>query len=247
MKIVKTKSFQLATYSHGDPQSEKLALILPGRLDTKDYAHMQSHVGFLASRGYFAVSFDPPGTWESPGGIELFTTTSYIRAVDELIEYFGNKPTFLIGHSRGGTISMLAGVINPHVISLVPIMATYGEPSSPEPGAINAGVKISYRDLPPGNSKTAEQKNFALPMNYFLDGEQYNVVNILKNCTKPKLILYGTRDSFTTPERVHDVFKIIKEPKMLHELHSVHDYRYDPKTIDEVNQVVGEFLVKYSL
>lgn len=246
MKIIKTKSFQLATYSQGKSASGKLALVLPGRLDTKDYVHMHSHVEFLASRGYFALSFDPPGTWESPENINLYTTTNYLKAINELIEYFGNKPTFLIGHSRGGTVSILAGSINPHVINFVPIMATYGEPSSPEPGAIRAGVKISYRDLPPGITKTTEQKKFALPMNYFLDGEQYNVVDILKNCTKPKLILYGTHDSFTTPERANDVFEIIIEPKMLYELHSEHDYRYDPNTIEEVNQVIGKFLDKYS-
>ena len=98
MEIIKTQSFELAILSRGDKNSEKLALILPGRLDTKDYVSCVSHADYLASKGYFAITFDPPGTWESSGTTELFTTTNYIKAVNELIAHFGDKPTLLVGH-----------------------------------------------------------------------------------------------------------------------------------------------------
>ena len=39
MTLVKTKSFELAIYKKGDQNSPKLAIIIPGRLDTKDYSH----------------------------------------------------------------------------------------------------------------------------------------------------------------------------------------------------------------
>ncbi|OGY24207.1 MAG: hypothetical protein A2172_01555 [Candidatus Woykebacteria bacterium RBG_13_40_15] len=247
MRFIQTKSFKLATYAKGDENATKLALVLPGRLDTKDYSHIRSHVDFLASLGYFALLFDPPGTWDSPGGINLFTTTNYIKAINELIEYFGNKPTLLLGHSRGGTTSILAGASNSHVVGFAPIMATYGEPTPPDPESIKSGVKMSYRDLPPGNSKTKEQKEFALPINYFKDGEQYNVIDVLEKCTKPKLVLYGTRDEFTTPERVKEVFEDIPEPKMIRELDTDHDYRYHPAVIEEVNSIIGDFVKQYKL
>lgn len=245
MDLIKTRSFELAVNSRGNQNSNKLAIVLPGRLDTKDYACFDSHIDFLTGKGFFAVSFDPPGTWESPGGIELFTTTNYIKAVDELIEYFENKPTFLMGHSRGGTTSILAGANNSRVVGFAPIMATYGEPTPPDPEAIKTGIKMSHRDLPPGTSKTSERKWFALPINYFKDGEKYNVVDVLKKCAKPKLLFYGTRDEFTKPERVKEVFEAIPEPKMLHELDTNHDYRYHPEVVEEVNKVVGDFIDKY--
>ena len=81
MKIIKTKSFELATISKGSDDSNKIALVLPGLLDTKDYTHMVSFVDFLSSKGYFALSFDAPGTWESSGGVELYTTSNYKKAV----------------------------------------------------------------------------------------------------------------------------------------------------------------------
>ena len=246
MKIIKTKSFELAIISSGDIKANKLAIVLPGRLDTKDYAPFPSHLKFLSDRGFFAISFDPPGTWDSPGNIDLFTTTNYIKAVYELIEYFGNKPTFLLGHSRGGTVSILAGCSNPYVKAFAPVMATYGEPTPPDERT-KKEIKISYRDLPPGAVKTTAKKKFELPVNYFIDGQKYNVVDKLIKCSKPKLILYGTNDSFTTVEEVKSVYKIVPEPKMIYELNTEHDYRYHPNIIEEVNEALGIFLDKFSI
>src|SRR3990167_2532913 len=163
MERIKTKNFELAVYAKGNEGAAKIALVLPGRLDTKDYVHMRSHVDFLAANGFFALSFDPPGTWESPGGIELYTTTNYIRAINELIEYFGNKPTLLLGHSRGGSAAMLASMSNPAIIGIVVIMANYGPPTPPNDEAKQNGFLVSYMDLPPGTSKTSERQKFTLP------------------------------------------------------------------------------------
>ncbi len=245
MKLIKTKSFELATISRGDKNSKKLAIVLPGRLDTKDYINNPTHLEYLANKGFFAVSFDPPGTWESPGGIELFTTTNYIKAVSEVIEYFGNKPTFLIGHSRGGTVSILVGTSNSLVKAFAAVMATYGAPSSATIEAQKNGLEISRRDLPPGTQKTSQQKEFTLPISFFVDGAKYHPAEDLAKCTKPKLLFYGTDDKFTTVERIKEVFEAIPEPKMLHELNTEHDYRYHPEIIEEVNQVVGQFLDIY--
>ena len=61
MELIKTKSFELASISQGDKNSGKLALLLPGRLDTKDYVSFVSHLKYFADRGFYAVAFDPPG------------------------------------------------------------------------------------------------------------------------------------------------------------------------------------------
>lgn len=245
MEIVKTKSFELAIITKGDLNSEKLAIVIPGRLDTKDYIHNTSLVDYLANLGYFALSFDPPGTWESPGDIELYTTTNCIKAVDELIVYYGNKPTLLAGHSRGGTVAMLAGPKNPLVTHFIPIFSYYGAPTDPEEERIVDGKVMSYRDLPPGNMKTKEQKEFGLPLNYFEDGKQYNALPGLRNCTKPKLFFFGYEDDMNDPEDVKKAYEESAEPKMIHGLNSDHDYRYHPEIMEEVNKVIGEFLKKY--
>jgi len=240
MNLVKTDSFELAIYSKGDLNSPKLALVLPGRLDTKDYPHMRSHVDFIASLGYFALSFDPPGTWESPGDISLYTMTNYLKAINELIEHFGDKATFVMGHSRGGSMAMLAGVTNPKVVSFVAVtsQATASEPDKDlKPGDTQA----EYRDLP---DKPQEKRRFDLPYSFFEDADKYDMTERLKTCTKPKLFIYGTRDVTISPELEKKAYEVSAEPKTLYALDSDHNYRWHPKLIEEVNRVVGDFIQK---
>ena len=240
MSLIKAGNFELAIYSKGDSKSPKLALVLPGRLDTKDYPHMKSHVRFLANLGYFALSFDPAGTWESPGDIKLYTMTNYLKEIDELIKHFGNKPTFVMGHSRGGSMAMLAAVTNSCVTSFVAVtsQATASEPSRDlKPG----GFQAEFRDLP-GNPQ--EKRRFDLPYSFFEDAAKYDMTGRLKTCTKPKLFIYGTRDVTISPELEKKAYEVSAEPKQLHALDSDHDYRWHPKLIEEVNRVVGDFIKK---
>lgn len=245
MQLITTKSFQLAIDTCGDVNAKKLALVLPGRLDTKDYFHISSHLEFLASLGYFAVSLDPPGTWQSPGDISLFTTTNYLQAISELIEFHGNKPTILMGHSRGGTVAIHAGTTNPNVQGVIAIMASLDGPSEPSPLAIKNGYELESRDLPPGKTKSKEQKTFSLPLFYFQDGQKYDTLKVLQGCSKPKLLFYATQDDFSDPSDYQKVFATLPDPKELHELNCTHDYRYSPSAVEEVNQVAKQFLLKY--
>ena len=246
MKIIQTKSFKLAIITAGNQDSEKLAILIPGRLDSKDYAQNPSHIKYLASKGYLAISFDPPGTWDSPGDISLYTTTNYIKSINELIEYFGNKPTLLMGHSRGGTVAMLAGPNNEFVTHMVAVNSSYG-------GTIIVDVpnrgetRISYRDLPPGTTRTKQQRRFDLPYQYFEDGSKYNALEGLKNCTKPKLFFYGTKDELSPYKVVKTMYDSASKPKMIHRLNTEHDYRLNHEIIEEVNDTLGEFLDKYPI
>jgi pimeloyl-ACP methyl ester carboxylesterase len=240
-EIIKTKSFELAVLARGDRNAKKLALLLPGRLDTKDYACFSSHADYLAKHGFYAVAFDPPGTWESPGSIGLYTTTIYIQAVNELIEYFGSRPTLLIGHSRGAAVSIFASS-NLAVVGIVPIMANFGEPTAPGEYAARKGYKMSYRDLPPGTSITKEQKEFKLPIAYWEDGEQYNAGKILMAYKKPKLLIYGTHDEFTPTEVAEKLFSDVPEPKIIVKVVCDHDYRYRPDVVQQINEEIGKFV-----
>lgn len=247
MSLIKTESFRLAVNSTGDPNSKRLAVALPGRLDTKDYECFNKHLGLFAAKGFHAVSFDPPGTWESPGSIELFSTTNYIKAVNELIEYYGNKPTLLLGHSRGGATATLAGTHNPNVIGLALVNPSLGAPTPPDAKTIKTGVYVDYRDFPPGTTRTDKKKRFEMTLNYFKDGSKYNDAEVLKTCTKPKIIFYATDDEFNTPEEVEKVFFSIPGPKELHSIKCTHDYRLYPKVVEEINIGIGLFIDKYLL
>ncbi len=243
MNIIQTASFQLAIYSRGDENSQKLALVLPGKLDTKDYAHMKSHVDYLAGLGYFALSFDPPGTWESPGDISLYTMTNYLKVVDEVIECFGNKKTFIMGHSRGATIATIAGTKNPQIFAFGAVMSSFtkaGFQKMADKTWQKVGDKVEKRDLPPGGGEKV--KEFKLPYSFFEDQSQYSLTPEITSSMKPKLFILGKHDKLATPAIVKQTFSLFAEPKQLYELDSGHDYRLYRKYIDEVNEVVGVFL-----
>jgi len=246
--LIKTKSFTLAVNLKGNPNSEKLALVLPGKLDTKDYAHMISHVDYLANLGYFALSFDPPGTWESPGDIKIYNMTNYLKAINELIEYYGNKSTFIMGHSRGAGMAILAGLTNPHITSFVAIFSSFSENGYKDKSDIakwkEDGYLLEKRDLPPGGGPKI--KEFQLPYSFFEDQLKYNVTEGLKHSQKPKLFMLGKHDVLAKPEVIKKLYRITSEPKELYELDSDHDYRFHPELIEEVNKAMGDFLHNYS-
>ncbi len=240
MKFIETPSFKLATYSKGDENASKLALVLPGRLDTKDYVHMTSHVDFLAKRGYYALAFDPPSSWESPGDIKNYSTTNYLKAVNELIDQI-NKPTLLLGHSRGGAVSMLASR-NPKVKTLVLAMANYGNTTEPAPSEVENGCAVSLRDLPPGDIRTAEKKKFLLPLSYFEDSKLYKPAEALAKFKGPKLLICATNDEFIKPEEVQAVYDSLGAPKTFLELNTEHDYRLHADMVDAVNAAIANLL-----
>lgn len=234
----------------GNTNAEKLALVLPGKLDTKDYPHMRSHVDFLAKKGYLALSFDPPGTWESPGDIALYTTSNYLNAINELIEHFGNRPTLVVGHSRGGGMATLAGVTNPYITHFVSLMGFYSFTTSVHGAEDDEiwkqnGHKLSKRDIP-GTDPVA-YREYVLPYTFLEDEVQYDMSEALGTCTKPKLFVLGKEDVLVPPEIVKTGFNLSAEPKELYELGYGHDYRRSPKHIEEVNVRIEKFLEKYNI
>lgn len=236
MEIIKTKSFELAVATAGNPANERMMLCLPGRLDTKDYAHIKSHMEYFAGKGFFTVSFDPPGTWESVGDISLYTTSNYLTAINEVVAYFGNRPTVALGHSRGGTVALMGGVHNQHVTHMIAIMSHWEPSEKPD---TEDDIYVSTRDLPPGTKRTNERKVFELPMTYFDDAGDYSGLDV---CNKPKLFFAGLQDALVTPADVKKAFSEAAEPKQYLELNSEHDYRLDNKIIKEVNVSVENFL-----
>lgn len=246
MKKIRTKSFGLATIQAGDESAEKFALVVPGRLDTKDYAHMTAIVEHLESLGFFAVSFDPPGTWESEGSIDDYTMTNYLKAIDEVIEYFGNRPTLMVGHSRGGSVSTNAAARNKHITLLVTCMSRI-QKQEDDMAWREQGYIDEYRDIPPGTERTPKEDliHIELPYAFHADSLQYDSPEVLQSLNIPKLMFSGKQDVITPPELIEEAFAMAPEPKMFHAVDFGHDFRLSKEIIEDVKRKITEFLEKY--
>lgn len=148
----------------------------------------------------------------------------------------------LIGHSRGGSIAMLAAVSNPHVEGFVAIMSS-AAPAMVDEEWKEQGFHTSYRDLPPGDKPNPEQIRFDLPYYYY----EHNLLEDLSTCHKPKLFILGKHDHPDVNEDVLQAFGTSAEPKKLFELDSGHGYRYYPQAIEEVNTQLGIFIDEFNM
>lgn len=237
MIMDRAPSFKLATYVAGSPNSEELALVLPGKLDTKDYVHIRSHVDHLATLGYYALSFDPPGTWESSGEPKDYSMTNYLQAIRHIIERHDNRPTLAVGHSRGGSMAILAALRLPAVTRFAAIMSNANPVTVPEGVSIHDMIPHK-RDVP---GRPGEKRAIDLPGNYLYDAAQYELLSGLGRCSKPKLFVYGSRDTEVLESHVRDTFDDAMGPKYLAGIDAAHVYCRQPELIDALNALLTTF------
>jgi pimeloyl-ACP methyl ester carboxylesterase len=243
--IIETPNFKLAAYTSGSPDAPKVALVLPGFLDTKDHPHMRSHVDTLAGQGYFALSFDPPGTWGSAGLIADYTMTNWLRAVQEVQSKLGNRPTFAVGHSRGGSMAMLAAIRCPEVFAFASVMskASYA-PGTPTTLPLSEwkrdGFKMFHVTIP---GHPGQKRDFSVPYSVMEDLEHYNMLSDLSRLEKPKLFIEGSTDTTVSPQTVQTGYEAAAQPKELYRVNSDHMYRRRPQIIEEINRALVHFLL----
>lgn len=244
MELIQTPSFQLTIYADGNPKSDKLFLCLPWFLDAWNYAHLKGHRKYFAERGFFCVSFDPPGTFSSPWDISLYTVTNYLKAINEVIVYFGSRETIALGHSMGGTMALLASFLSKYISHTVSI----NSPGDMKTGLLASSrdiwkeqwVRTGIRDIP-----TGWIRNYSIPYVFMEDAIQYDMLDDLKSSRKPKLFVTGTRTS-TDYTRVEEAYIYAWNPKNFVQVNcNEHSYRNFPEVIEEVNRVVEQFLWKY--
>lgn len=245
MKTVKknissTKGSISAIVHYTEHRTDKLAILCPGYLDSKDYQHLVSLATVLIEKGYIVVRFDPTGTWESEGDIADYTTTQYLEDIRSILEYMLSAQSFkhilLGGHSRGGMISILYAARDPRISVVLGIMPSSG----PIEGEWReewekAGVDIDQREVP----YTRGKKEFCVPFSHVLDRDQYDVVEEVKKVNIPILLLAGELDNLVEPEDVKEIFDNANEPKKFIIIPGIgHDYRYSDKETTVVNQEI---------
>jgi uncharacterized protein len=256
MEIVKTriassKGRLSAVIHYPNKITEQLAILCPGYLDSKDYAHLVGLAEALSEKGYATVRFDPTGTWESEGNISDYTTTQYLEDIKNVREYMldqgGYRSILIGGHSRGGAVALLHAARDPQISLTLGIM-----PSSKRTMKLGqrvkewkeTGVSISFRDLPDNREKKIE---FRVPYSHGEDHMQYDVLQDVKRIKVPVILIAGELDDQCPPEIVKEIFDNANEPKRFALIPGIgHDYRFNGDEVKLVNKkvldLIGTFL-----
>lgn len=254
-KIKSTKGNLAVAISYPSQETDKLAILCPGHLDSKDYPHLGSLAEELGRNGYTTVRFDPTGTWDSDGDISNYNHSQYLNDIKSIIDDMLSRKNYskiiVGGHSRGGQIAILYAARDPRVGLVFGIMPSIGstkKQSNPIKKQIisdweKSGVRLIQRDVPGNKQQT---KQFRLPFENTLDADKYDVIADVRKIKVPIILAAGELDKVVTPTHVKEIFANANEPKKFILLKNIgHDYRHNDNEINFVNEKIIETLNPY--
>lgn len=253
MKIIKipTPKGNIAAVVHYPKnKTDKLAILCPGYLDSKDYDHLKTLAEDLAKEGYTVVRFDPIGVWESGGNISDYSTTEYLKDIEIVLNYMLKQNNFkhilIGGHSRGGMVSILYAARDSRISKVLGIMPSSLYMDKNDNRVLEAkkiGFSTSYRDLPENKD---QKKEFSVPYSHFLDNLKYNRLKAVRGIKVPIILVAGELDKMSPAEKVREIFGNANEPKEFILIPGIgHHYRKNPSEIRLVDDEIIKALRQY--
>ncbi|MDD2823391.1 MAG: prolyl oligopeptidase family serine peptidase [Candidatus Daviesbacteria bacterium] len=222
--------------------SLKVALLLPGYLDSPEYLHMKVFAKKLEELGYTVERIDPCSLWKT-GDVNNYTITSYIKQVSDLVEFYSSKnpeEIILIGHSLGAYVAIIVGNRMKEVTKIVALC--------PAADRIDASLnwqgkefRHSDRDLPDNPEKL---RAFDIPDTFAIDGMQYSAVEEVKDIHKPLMIFIALDDKDVPPSETERVVNNANNPHVVRQPNMDHNFRKSEKETNIVMKEIEKFLTK---
>lgn len=245
IKIPTTTGKNIAAAIHyPQKETEKLAILCPGNLDSKDYDHLVKLAEAFSEKGYTAVRFDPTGTWDSDGDESDYSNGQYLKDIQEVIMYMLAKKAYsrilLGGHSRGGMISILYAAQDQRISEVVAIMppTSLTKEELKEEKYVNwkkNGFNLSTRDIP----GSTERREYKLPYSHLLERLKTNVFDAVQKVQVPIIFIAGELDTITLPEDIKSIFDKANEPKKYILMPGIgHGYRRNLGEVEVVNKEI---------
>jgi len=218
----------------------KLALLLPGYLDSPDYQHFMLFDKRLVELGYTVQRVDLGNLWET-GDASNYKISYFIDQIRQIIiSNQDQKPeeVVLIGHSMGAFTAIIAGSRLNEVTKIISLC--------PPPDFSRSKtkwqdrVRISERELPSDPSKS---RIFTIPDAFIEDALSYSAVEEVKGITKPVMIFIALADTVVPPEDTERIvtsslnpLHVVRQPNM------GHDFRNSQQQCSVVMNEIEKFL-----
>lgn len=166
----------------------------------------------LTKESIGVLRFDFTGLGESQGDFSQTTFSSNVSdilAATRYLEAYYQTPKLLIGHSFGGTASIVAA----SKLQNVSAVATIGSPSSPSHVSHHFSEHLeSISDH--GKAEVVIQgKNLSISQDFVEDIEAYDLEDIVKNFQKSFLIFHSPVDMTVSIDHAGILYRAARHPK----------------------------------
>lgn len=218
----------------------KLAILLPGFLDSPDYLHLIIIEKGLQALGYTAIRLDPCGLW-SDGDIHKYSITNYLKDIRKAIDiYKDEKPeeVILVGHSVGGFVAIIAGERYAEVTRIIALCPPSGFDNPPVKWN-DKGFRIVKRDMPRDKTTLTE---FVVPISFAYDSFTYDAIATVKRIEKPLMILITMDDIVVPPQDTEKLVEAARNPYVIRLEGIGHDFRHSEQECDIVMGEIEKFL-----
>lgn len=179
---------------------------------TKNLSAVKNISRALTANGFGVLRFDFTGLGESDGDFENTNFSGNIEDLISATQFLKQNytaPTLLVGHSLGGTASLVAA----SQIESIRAVVTIGAPSSPEhvkhllQGSMDA-INIS------GKAKVSlGGRPFTIKKQFLEDLENQSLTQVTKNLGKALLIMHSPQDRIVALKNAEEIYSAAHHPK----------------------------------
>ncbi|MBI4426691.1 MAG: alpha/beta fold hydrolase [Candidatus Kerfeldbacteria bacterium] len=242
---------KLAVVVEQPKQPTGLAFVMHGLGGFKEQPFIRTAAGTLLDYGYTVVTFDTTNTFgESDGDYADATTTNYYEDLEDVIAWAMKQswyiePFILAGHSLGGICTALYAEQYPTKVK-APFPASTvvsGKLSlqSEDPKALAEWKQTGWQEEP-SRSKPGVMKR--LKWSHMEDRQKYNLLPNIGKLTMPVLLVVGQHDESTPVQHQQLLYEALPGSKEIHIIKGApHTFR-DPKHLQEIHQIVNNWLKK---
>ncbi|PIE50210.1 MAG: alpha/beta hydrolase [Flavobacteriales bacterium] len=260
-----TKAFLADAFYQPAEQKLPLVVFLHGYKGYKDWGAWDLMCKAIANQGFYVVKFNSShnGTsLEKPNefaDLESFGQNNYTKEladIQKVIDVFSekkevdNRKISLIGHSRGGGLSIIQAFENPKIKALITLASVSSLDRFPKGEKWEEwkekGVFYAFN----GRTKQQMPHYFQFFEDYQQNKERLNVQKAVENLDKPYLIIHGTEDKavdFSNAEQLHQwntKSKLIKIDNANHTFGAVEPWleKQLPPDLQKATDYMIEFL-----
>lgn len=270
LKRKNNKPVVIDVFYQKEKQHQPVVIFCHGYKGFKDWGAWDVMGKAIAEAGYCFVKFNfshNGGTVEQPidfPDLEAFGNNNYTKELDDLGDVIDwietnfkdnfaidTSKIYLIGHSRGGGISILKTAEDSRITKLITLASVCDfEKRTTTIGDLEQWKNDGVKYVTNGRTKQQMPHYFQFYTNFIQNKERLNIEAACKNITVPQLIIHGDADTsvyIQEAENLHawnpsSQLSIIKDAD--HVFNTKHPWKLEllSKELEEVTQRILEFI-----